>query len=588
MSSLTPASGTSTSGTPASGTPTSATSLEVQTRLAAPALAAQPDGSLCLRWPTDGLRPEAQLEAQLLQPLLFRELLLALGEILGSDLRRKASDRSDYLKWLATQGKKASQELWNAQKAYLASTFGETQRTERPLDPLLTVSELGLSLEVLSSDESSYACLRLKPEALGETQWKAGTSTVQLTPELLQQVGTLRSFRETRLSVAPTEQAESTSFAVPLRWLRTFGQLQQAASRPTHCFELAPIDLYNVLTTLRLRRARKGTKALRYELTPGETPRIVLEPWGLVLTGQGAAYAGRVPLVVRTWGRLRLATLGRLLPYVQRLQVHVQGAGQPVFYVLDFGSAELTLALSGWTDQGWAGLSLLDEVEGADHALLARLRRGEARFDVASGRAIERPLLAVPVADELLRYRDPREAEAFRLLAGEGQVRLTRITDMGVEGLRIDGEIEDRLAHRTYKSFLVLDGEGRTVQAGCSSPAFRRSGLKEGPTPTLIALRIAYARERVRLEAARHTEAGRRLIRAESRLFLKRSEAGACMHRVALDARQVVQHWGLEGQPLRKQRSFFGTEEEARQAYFDRLGALSEAGYLDMTQATAI
>lgn len=314
----------------------------------------------------------------------------------------------------------------------------------------------------------------------------------------------------------------------------------------------------------------------------------MLEPWGLVLAGQGPAYAGKAPLVVRTWGRLRLLTLGRLLPHLQRVEVHVQGAGQPVFYVFELGSAELTLALSGWTDQGWAGLSLLDEVDEAPDGLLARLRRGEARFDVARREVVTRSLLSTPVADEHLRYRDAREQEAHRLLATAGQVRLTRITDMGVEGLRIDGEIEDRQAQRTYKSFLILDGEGRTVQAGCSSPAFRRSGLKEGPTPTLIALRIAYARDRARLEAARHTEEGRRLIRAEARLFLKRSAAGAQVHRVALDARQVVQHWGLEGETLRKQRSFFGTEEEARHAYFERLSALSEDGYLDMTQASAI
>src|SRR6185295_16390689 len=91
---------------------------------------------------------------------------------------------------------------------------------------------------------------------------------------------------------------------------------------------------------------------------PGEPPRLVLEPWDLVVRSTGAPYRGTQPRVIRTWGRNRLQVLARILPHART--VTVVGPGLPSLYMVDLGDATLTLALSGWTDASWAGIATFD------------------------------------------------------------------------------------------------------------------------------------------------------------------------------------------------------------------------------------
>ncbi len=50
-----------------------------------------------LHIPTDGVRGPAHLVARMTRPAAVRDALLTMGDILASDLRFKARDRSDYL-----------------------------------------------------------------------------------------------------------------------------------------------------------------------------------------------------------------------------------------------------------------------------------------------------------------------------------------------------------------------------------------------------------------------------------------------------------------------------------------------------------
>ena len=577
-----------------------------------------------LQLPTDGLRSAARLAAELQRPGVVRDALLTLGEILLSDLRHKPSDRADYLAYLLSKGKKATQEVWNAQKAFLEAKYGEAAQEEGPLDPVVTVSGDSLAFEVFSADESAYARLELKAgEAYQAQEMAPGTSHVDLSGSLLKAIGRMRSYRATTLDLRSSEGGEERSVQVPYRWIRAFGQVQAASTLPAQCFELAPVDLYNVLLTLRMRRAKKSPRALRYELVPGEVPRLVLEPWDLVLDGTGGPYDGTVPQVVRTWGRKRLTVLARLLPHAKRVTVHLVGAGLPAYYVIDLGDATLTLALSGWTDSGWAGIATFDLLTAGEvdqmltgkltstlqqgprsledlvqvtgrvrnevrQGLLCLMQQGLVVHDMASGVFHHRELFVDPLDSDALRFRDGREREAHRLLEVEDQVRLTRVHDLGGEGVRIEGEVEDRVAHRTYQASFTLDREGRTVDATCSSPQFRRSGLREGPTVPMIALRLLHARRQAELERARGTAEGRRLIRAETRTLIFRGKQGAITCRVSLDDRQVVVRWGHRPDEMRMHRLLFGTVDEARDEYFGRLRRLAGKGYIDASAAEAV
>jgi len=570
------------------------------------------DGALRLRVPTDATRGDARIAGRLHRPGVIRDALLAIGDVLASDLRHRAGDRADYLAYLIAKGKGVTKQVWDAQKEFLALTYSEAARAEEPLAPLLTVSDDAVRLELLSRDESTYALLTVRRGAFVDgATLAAGTTHLDVTAELLRAIGRIRTYRATTIETS-TADAAPRGRRVPLRWLRAFGQMQAATLLPADTFELAPVDLYNVLLALRLRKARKPPRALRYELIPGEPPRIVLEPWDLVLGGHGAPFAGPRPVVVRTWGRNRLGVLTRVLPHVRSVRVHVLGAGLPALYVADLGDVTLTIALSGWTDAGWAGISTFDllasEAGGASDlgaqvraqlpatidelttrlgrprpevraAVLGELSQLRAGHDVATGVVFARPLLATPLPADALRFRDAREAAAHRLLAEPGQVELVRVHELP-EGRSIEGQVDDRKAHRRFHASFTLDREGRTAAATCTCPTFRRSGLREGPCEHMIAVRVRYVREQARLEAARGTDEGRKLIRAETRTLSRRTTTGTETYRLSLDGRHVIARYGVV-EPLRMQRLRFDSDDDARAAYFARLEQLGDRGYLD-------
>ncbi len=558
---------------------TPVTTVDVPVGFGAPSSTATDGGdALRVHLSTDANRRDPRAVTRLHQPAVVRDALLALGDVLASDLRYRGRDRADYLAYLLAKGKGVSKQVWEAQKEYLRLRYTEAARTEEPLDPVLTVAADALRIELLSRDESAYAQLAIGVDALAAPSLTPGTTFLDLSPAALRAIGRIRTYRPTTLELSPPAEVKAASRRVPLRWLRAFGQINASARLPAERFELAPIDLYNVLFTLRMRKAKQAPRALRYELVPGQAPRIVLEPWDLVLASNGGPYTGPRPMVVRTWGRNRLLVLARLLPHARRVHVHLLGAGLPAFYVVDLGDVSFTLALSGWTDAGWAGVSTFDQLAAGD-ADLTLLRAG---VDLARGVTFARPLLATPPPADDLRFRDAREAAAHRLLADAAQVVLTKVHDLGADGQRIEGQVDDGRAHRRFHAAFTIDREGRTAGASCTCPAFRRAGIKEGPCEHMIALRVLHAREQARLEAARGTEEGKRLIRAETRTLFRRGARGSETFRLSLDDRAVIARWGQD-EPLRMSRQLHATADDARLAYFARLDELAEKGYIDAT-----
>jgi predicted DNA-binding WGR domain protein/uncharacterized protein with GYD domain len=195
--------------------------------------------------------------------------------------------------------------------------------------------------------------------------------------------------------------------------------------------------------------------------------------------------------------------------------------------------------------------------------------------------------LQTPLGLDELRYRDEREAAAQRML-DEGGVKITKIHEKHGEGVEIEGEAHDKRARRIYQASFTVDAEGRTINASCTSPEFRRSGLREGPTAPMIALRLLYGRQRSELELARRTLEGRRLIRAETRTFIRREAEGTMMFRVSLDGKLLTLRWGPVREPLRQQRRWFEAEAEAHESYFAKLDELSTKGFIDATAAELV
>lgn len=576
----------------------------------------------------EGSRGTVGVRGRVREPALFRDALAATLGILASDLRYRGKDRTAYLAYLMKQGKRATAQIWEAQKAFLEQSLEGEQKADAVLDPVLTVDPDQVSLEVFSRDESAYARLSFDNTLFEGREAAHGSTFLDVPADLLARVDRLRTYVPMSLEAHVALPARGTgsraarNVEVPHAWLRGFLQVQSAATLPASTCTLAPIDLYNLLFALRTRKAKKAPRALRFELVPGAQPRLVLEPWELVLECHGPKYQGSAPAVVRTFGRQRLAALARLLPHAQGVRVQMLGPGLPVFWVMDLGPATLTLALTGWTESGWSSAAAFDALmpravpDGLAEKLRGRLRkegplsfealasgtdspkdavrgalqleclRGRVLYDIAKGTYRPRELLATPVDEAVIRYGNEREERAHRLLGdgspGAGEVKLTKVHEVVGVGTRLSGEVVDREAVRSFFPGFLLDLEGRVREASCGCPPYRRSGLREGPCEHMIALRLAYARQRAQEEALRQTPKGRALIRAETRSYVRRDESGQeQVYRVSLDGKRVSVEWGPRLGEQRHQRLWFDTDSEARTAYFARLESLASEGFID-------
>lgn len=580
------------------------------------------------------------LRGKIKDAALFRDALMTAAAILESDLRYKGKDRTAYLAYLMKKGKKATAAIWEAQKAFLDNALSDDTKKTSALDPVLTVHPDEVSIEVFSRDESAYARLAFSNDLFANREAAHGTTFADLSRDLLDQVDRLRPYTavdiDAGVSLSSTKgAAEDRSLNVPYTWLRGFLQVQSAATLPAVSCQISPIDLYNALYILRTRKAKKPPRGLRFELVPGQQPRLILEPWEIVLECHGPPFTGSAR-VVRTFGRQRLLALARVLPHVRSVKVQLRGPGLPVFWVLDLGRATLTTALTGWTESSWASaasfdalmphamtdaerasldaladrafsllnergpLSLADLIaatksksEDVRGAMQLLTLRGRVLFDVAREVFRPRELFAETVDEQQIRFGSPREAKAHRLLGsasvpGTGEVRLTKIHEIAGEGVEIHGEVVDKEAHRDFPPRFTMDLEGRATDAWCTCPTFRRTGLREGPCEHMIALRLAYARKRAEEDALRQTAEGRKLIRAETRTYVRREPSGAeTVYRVSLDDRVVYVQWGLRTGDARHQRIWFDSDREARDAYFARLESLAGEGFVDADASSA-
>jgi predicted DNA-binding WGR domain protein len=587
------------------------------------------DGQARIGLVLDGSRGTVGLRGTVAAPALLRDALMTTFDVLGSDFRYQRKDLATYLAYLTKQGKKANKEIWEAQKAYLEQQLGQEEEPDQVLEPLVTIDPDAFSLEVFSADQSSYARLAISATQFSQRAAAHGSATLAITQAFIDRFERLRSWQPAEFTAATDAQADTSATSthktrlVPLAWLRNFVQVQAAATLPAVVASLEPIDLYNLLFILRTRAARKPPRGIRFELVPGVRPRLVIEPFEIVLECHGEVYSGSTPRVIRIFGRQRLLALARALPHAHSVKVHLLGAGLPIFWVLDFGAerGQLTVGYTGWTDSGWSSASAFDALMPAPSIAPLALRaftylcehgptaldamvkalgasatdvraalqyesiKGRVLYDLARGEYRPRLLLAEPIDVASIRFGGERESLAHRLLGDEakpsGHVRITKLHDLGDESVEISGEVEDTLARRTFAPRFVLDGEGRVRGASCSCLHFKRSGMREGPCEHLLALRIHHQRQQLLDEAARNTAEGRALIRAETRTLIRRRGMKEVVYRVSLDQRLVQVDWGQRGATARQQRTWFESDGAAREAYFARLSALNAEGYID-------
>lgn len=583
-------------------------------------------------------RTPVRARGRIRDPLRFREAISVLHEIVGSDFRYKPKDRSAYLAYQRLKKASANLSAWQAQQAYHEWLQRNDPDAWSALDPVATVHPDELFLEVFSKDEGTYARLGLDWSALElEGELHHGTTNVDFGQTLYDGLQRMRSYRTSTLEIGTRASALQIEggggsaalgaairkrLRLPSSWLRGFLQVQSAATLGRTSFVLQPIDLYNLLRFLRLHAdIKRGRRAMRIELVPGERPRIVLEPWeDEVFEASGPVYAGRVPQVVRVWGRRRLLLVRRLLPLLESVEVHLLGSGMPSYWVLRAGGYTLTLGLSGFTASNWsqamsfdlllprsslvtpqlervldtlAARKLATRAELAEACALApsevlevlqqASQQGKVMFDVDREVYRIRPLTEEPLDLVRLEFRNDRERLAHDLLAEKDAVKITSENHVAGVGVEVVGKVAIAADRREYRVSLLLGEDGRLLKAEDTSDFFRKHGLKEGPSVPLIALRLAWARE----EAQRQTERGRARghVTVETRTYVRRRGSSEDVFQIALDRKRLKVRRGLRGRPMRLQQLVFNDVAEARSAYFERVDALEAAGWLDASDA---
>jgi hypothetical protein len=579
-------------------------------------------------------RPPVKLAAVVKDPVRFREAMSALYAIVGSDYRYVPKDRAAYAAFVRMRRQSAGLSVWQAQQAYFTWLVRNAPSATLPLDPVVTVHPDQVFFEVFSKDEGTYAKLSVDRAALAaEGDVACGTTNIDFSQTLFDGIQQMRSYRRTRLLIGrdavtlatpdatTAGQVLEKRISVPDSWLRGFLQVQSAAALPLDTFAVAPIDLYNLLRHLRLHADKKGKRrGIRIELVPGESPRIVLEPWETVLQLTAEPYRGRAAKVVRVWGRRRLMLLRRLLPYVDRVEVSLLGSGLPSFWVFRAGDVTLTLGLTGFTAANWSQAVQFDlllpraapqsqqakaldavvkhlskvyfasanEIGAATkltgpvlfETLQAGCQYGRLMYDLAAGVYRLRPLTDAPLDLARLEYRSKAERIARDLLVRRGAVKIASENRIAAVGLEIVGRVTVDEDKREYRPQMVLADEGQVTKAECTCTFFRTQGLKNGPCPHLVALRLCHADQEARRQ--RGEGGGRDAVQVETRAFSRRTRAGdEDVVQISLERHRVKTRRGRAGQPMRLQVLQFNSPDQARAVYFAQVDQLAAAGYLD-------
>ncbi len=346
---------------------------------------------------TDTLREATFFRGTLGHPLVFREALATLHEVVTSDFKYRPRDRTAFKLWLTEQDQKFVASLgmkseaarkrmeeadarlmeldgqrkqrlapfYRARAKYFEYVYEDQYELSYLFDPVITVHPDELSFEAFSRDESSYARLAAKYELFEKVDELAcGTTNIDFSVKLHRELDRMRSYRSTRFEVTPSGFTATTGenshrekkIELPDSWVMGFLQVHSTLTLGLTRFTLLPIDLFNICRFLRLHKAKTSPRALRYELTPGQPVKVVFEPWNHTLTlSPASVYQGPKPAVIRTWGRDRLRTLARLMPVLKKIDVYLAGFGLPSIYLCDLGPLTFTLALSGWTENDWTG-----------------------------------------------------------------------------------------------------------------------------------------------------------------------------------------------------------------------------------------
>ncbi len=408
------------------------------------------------------------------------------------------------------------------------------------LDPVITIHPDEIFFECFSQDESTYGKLGCNYNVFKKiNEFECGTTNIDYSQALYNEFQKIRDYKETEFKVDPsgfevaTENEDvykEVKIDLPDSWVRGFLQVSSAMTLDGVTFDLHPMDVYNICLYLRRYKEKHGPRSMKYILKPNEPIKIILEPWNYEIKCPRSIYKGDKEQEVRVWGRRRILILERLLSVAKKFTVTLLGTGLPSFYVADLGDMNFTLGLSGWTANDWSRAGNFDlmaprmkvdditkqtvfnalkenwveDVNSLSHrlglatdvvagALSAYTQAGRVIYDMKLKKYRVRELSKDPLPMHLLRFANPREETATRLIdQNKVTVQATERDNM----LQLSGTVRDK--NRTYHPSVTIDKDERITQGSCSCNHYNMNKMRKGPCEHILSLRMKFNKENTR------------------------------------------------------------------------------------------
>lgn len=419
--------------------------------------------------------------------------------------------------------------FWQERQRFWRWLYTHNRQAWIVLDPIVSVQQDAIFFEAFSQDESVYARVRLPRECLAtEAPMRAGTTNIDFSIALEREFARTRSYRPLRLTVGSDSVGVATDVSMlterkidlPDSWVRGLIEVQAALSLAPIQIELASGFVADIVASLQSERERSGPRALLFRLVPGQPISVEIQPWGTVLTDQTSRFEGDRRRDIRVWGRRRLGVLADLLPHASTVRVELLDDGMPTFWTLSIDGVTLTIGLSGWTSQDWAGRARFSAMVPASQA-------PKEALEAAAERLRDHITLSV---DDLAEYLNLPPVEARAVLqglcvAGQAmydvearmyrwralfpQIQLDRTLDIGREerkgveifrsgqitiqidtilqsgGRRVVAEVGD--GDHIREVMIESDVDGRVTYAQCDCSHFRFHKLRQGPCRHIVA-----------------------------------------------------------------------------------------------------
>ena len=348
------------------------------------------------------------------RPLVFRDAMLMLREIVISDTTVKKKERTEFFAWLEGEierrilthkeympqvreelkhgmnrlveeiKEKESQieklkklqrevkkdidksDVWKDYYALERAFWNFIKERDYDLwfvlDPVITVHKDQVSFEAFSVDESIYGCLSVDMKEFDLLQEpKLGTTNIDFSYQLAKEMERFRTYQDVELSIHPegfsVESGVMPEYIekkidLPETWIKGFNQVSSAASLGGIDVKITKTDMYDICSYLRKHKEKQSPRYMKWILEPKKHIKILFEPWKETITLQ-EIYEGEKKREEKIWGRRRWLVMEKILPLADSFTIRLLGFGMPQFIVADMGGMKMTIGFTSWSANDW-------------------------------------------------------------------------------------------------------------------------------------------------------------------------------------------------------------------------------------------